>query len=139
MGDGIMIIFGYPHHTENHAENAVKAAVEMQMALFGMQAEWAERYHLDIGFGVGINTDEVVIGTVGSDEFYDHTVLGRGVNSTARIESDCPGGEIHVSENTYKLLKDIYSFNYIGTRCYTSNGGEIDVYKTGFKLPGRKD
>ncbi len=134
MGDGIMIIFGYPQDTENHAENAVKAAIEMQMALFGLQAEWAERYNLDIGFGVGINTDEVMVSTVGSDEFYDHTVLGKGVNLAARIESDCPGGEVHVSENTYKQLRNTYHFRYVGSRKCASNSDNVNVYKTGFKL-----
>jgi adenylate cyclase len=138
MGDGIMIVFGYHQESENHAENAVRAAIEMQMALFGLQAEWAERYNLDIGFGVGINTDEVVVGTVGSDEFYDHTVLGRGVNLAARIESDCPGGEVHVSENTYKLLKRTYHFKHLDNRSYTVNSDPVAIYKTGFKLAGRR-
>lgn len=63
--------------------------------------------------GIGINTDEVVAGTIGSEEFCDYTVLGCGVNLASRLESICPGGLIYASEGTRSLLRDLFEFKEI--------------------------
>lgn len=128
MGDGIMVVFGYPESSSNHAENAVHAAGEMQAAMQPLLKTWAEKYDLQIGFGIGINTDNVVISTIGSQDFYDHTVLGQGVNIAARIEAFCPGGEVHVSKKTFELSREKFNFKYKGSFGYKNHQNAIDVY-----------
>ena len=84
---------------------------------------------VDIDLGIGINTDEVVVGTIGSEEFCDYTVLGSGVNIAARIERGCPGGEICVSRKTRSLLSDHYQCERMGRFDYKNVEKKIEVFR----------
>ena len=67
LGDGIFAIFGAPLELENHASNAVAAAVEMQMRMEEINA-WNEAQGFpQLEMGIGINTGEVIVGNIGSE------------------------------------------------------------------------
>jgi adenylate cyclase len=63
--------------------------------------KWLQKLGVDLKMGIGINTDEVVAGTIGSVEFCDYAVLGCGVNLASSIESACPGDMIYISDKTF--------------------------------------
>jgi adenylate cyclase len=129
IGDSLMVVWGNPVPIENHAERAVDSAIEMQAVMQGVKAKWKQKLGVEIMLGIGINTAEVVAGTIGTEEFCDYTVLGSGVNLASRLESFCPGGTVCVSEATYSLLKDIYTFSDFGTMTHKNNGGTVPVYQ----------
>jgi len=129
IGDGIMVVFGFPIPIGDHADYALKTAIEMQRVMVTLRKDWLKRFDVDIGMGIGINTDEVVVGSIGSDEFYDYTVLGNGVNLASRIESECPPSEIHVSSGTHEILKEKYKFEYIGEKQFRNIVRKEDVYR----------
>lgn len=129
IGDGLMVVFGFPIPMRDHSDYALQTALEMQLAMSGLREDWRRRFDVDVGMGIGINTDEVVVGTIGSDEFYDYTVLGNGVNLASRIESDCPAGEIHVSQKSFEILKDKYPFEYIGEKQFKNFNNKEEVYR----------
>ena len=108
-----MVIYGDPIPQIDHAERAINSAIQIQEIDKSFQSKWLKEYNTELEVGIGINTDEAILGTIGSEEYYDYTALGRGVNLASRLESGCPGGEIHVSKNTYDLLKEIYQFEFI--------------------------
>lgn len=129
IGDGIMAFFGDPIPQENHTERAALAALEMQQAMGVLSKEWALEGVPNIQIGIGINTDTVVVGNIGSEEFCDYTVLGQGVNLASRLESKCPGGDIHVTRHVYDRLHDRFLFEDLGERAYKNIQEAVPVYR----------
>jgi adenylate cyclase len=107
MGDSIMALFGAPWSSTKEIEHAVCCAAQMQIAMDAYNKE-NEKFGLpNLYMGIGINTGDAVIGKIGSDLYSDYTVVGDEVNLTSRIESHCLRGQILMSENTHKRVKDI--------------------------------
>jgi adenylate cyclase len=129
VGDSMMVVWGNPVPLENHAEKAVEAAIEMQAMMQSLKKKWQQKLGVDIMLGIGINTDEVVAGSIGSEEFCDYTVLGCGVNLASRLESICPGGLVYVSKETYSILNGIFEFKEIDDQENKNSYGISKVYK----------
>ncbi len=102
MGDAVMAVWGAPLKQQNHAELAVKAAVEMRRRLKKMQEKWLQEGKNVIDIGIGINTGDVIVGNMGSDQFADYTVIGDDVNLAARLEESARAGQILISESTFR-------------------------------------
>lgn len=100
LGDGILVIFGAPGAMEDHARRAVACALAMQRAM-GRVNERVERLGLGpLQMGIGINTGDVVVGTIGSEKRMKYGVVGSPVNMTGRIEAATVGGQILVTAST---------------------------------------
>ena len=98
LGDGMFIIFGAPVEKENHAKDAVAAAIAMQNRMKEVN-EWnASHGYEQLSMGIGINTDEVILGNIGSERRTKYGVMGSAVNLTGRIESYTTDGQILISE-----------------------------------------
>ncbi len=106
IGDAIMAVYGAPLMQEDHAKKACLTAIEMMDRLNSMRQTWEARGlpHLDIG--IGINTGNMVVGNVGSEQKYDYTVIGDNVNLASRLEglNKLYGTNIIISE---RVLKEI--------------------------------
>lgn len=129
IGDSMMVVWGNPIAVENHTEKAVESAIEMQAMMVGLQKKWHKKLGVDIMLGIGIHTDEVVAGTIGSEEFSDYTVLGCGVNLASRLESICPGGQICTSKEVYSLLNKQHDFKKLGDLKQKNNVKTTEVYR----------
>ena len=110
IGDAIMAAFGIPVPHEDDADRAVRCAVAMLRELATWNARRADEGKMPIDIGIGLNTDNVVSGNIGSKKRMDYTIIGDGVNLAARLESACKqyGAHILVSEFTYRQLKGTY-------------------------------
>ncbi len=107
IGDAVMAFWGAPIKTDDHADKAVMTAVEMINALDEVNRLTREKNYPEIEIGLGINTDNVILGNIGSERKLDYTVIGDGVNLASRLEGltkiyHCP---IIISEYTYGALK----------------------------------
>ena len=106
LGDGIFTVFGAPKDLEDHPTNAVKCAVEMQRAMRDVN-EWNKQNgYPELQMGIGINTGPAVVGNIGSEKAMKYGCMGSTVNVTGRLESLTIGGQVFVTENTAKLLKE---------------------------------
>lgn len=113
MGDGLLAVFGAPvSYMDNH-ENAVSAAIDMVERLDVINNKFAELLGTEIKIGIGINSGEVVVGNVGTDNYMEYTVIGDTVNIASRMEniSKQKPNSIIVSEDTYELVKDSFEFS----------------------------
>jgi adenylate cyclase len=87
VGDEIMAFWGAPADQPDHAERAVRCALDMIDGLSGLQKKWALEGKDIIDCGIGINTGEVLIGNVGAaGKKMDYTLIGDNVNLAARVE-----------------------------------------------------
>ena len=111
IGDAILVLFGAPIHREDDAVRAVASAIAMQLAMRSVNDKLVEMQLPEIAMGIGINTGEVVAGNIGSQSRAKYAVVGNHVNLTARIESYTVGGQILISETTYKEVEAIAKTN----------------------------
>ncbi|MGE5468686.1 MAG: GAF domain-containing protein [Ignavibacteria bacterium] len=110
IGDAIMAAFGIPVAHDDDCDRAVRTAVAMMKTLSEWNVHRVADGKLPVDIGIGLNTDMVVSGNIGSKKRMDYTIIGDGVNLAARLESACKqyGAHILISEFTYKQLKGTY-------------------------------
>ena len=102
MGDGILVLFGAPTLREDDAARAVACACAMQLAMRQVNEKMKELGFPQLEMGIGINTGIVVVGNIGSEKRTKYGIVGSQVNLTYRIESNTTGGQILISEQTFK-------------------------------------
>ena len=121
IGDAYMAVCGLPNPTPNHAQNTVRAALEI--AHFIHERSLKERV---FGIRIGINSGAVVAGIVGVKKFaYD--IWGDSVNIAARMEQNGESGKINISESTYQLVKNDFICYYRG-EIEAKNKGGLRMY-----------
>ncbi|MEO6393490.1 MAG: adenylate/guanylate cyclase domain-containing protein, partial [Pyrinomonadaceae bacterium] len=98
IGDGLMALFGAPTATPDDACNALHAAVAMQRSVKKINEELVVEGFNAIGIGVGLHTGEATVGYIGSERRSEYTAIGDTVNLASRLESNCLGGQILISE-----------------------------------------
>ena len=110
IGDAIMAGFGVPVPHEDDVDRAVRAAIAMMRELWKWNEVRLAEGRPPVDIGIGLNTDTIVSGNIGSRKRMDYTMIGDGVNLASRLESACKqyGAHILVSELTWKKLRGTY-------------------------------
>lgn len=108
IGDAIMAVFGSPLPLEDHPWMAVQTAIDMRHRLVEFNQHRAKLQKAPIKIGIGINSDTVISGNIGSSKRMEFTAIGDGVNLGARLESTSKlyGTDIVISETTYRPCAD---------------------------------
>ncbi len=106
MGDSIMVLFGVPGSRSDDVARALSCAVEMQVWMRDFSAGQRNNGLPELFMGIGINTGNVLAGTLGSDVYSEYTVIGDEVNLTSRIEAFSLRGQVLISESTYGRASD---------------------------------
>ena len=107
IGDAIFAIFGAPIAHFDHAERAAAAAIAMQRSMASVNEAHAKRGLPRFEMGIGINTGEAVVGSIGSEQRAKYAVVGAAVNLAARVEGCTVGGQILLSPSTYACVRDL--------------------------------
>ena len=129
MGDCIMAFWNAPLNTPNHAQLAVKTAIQMQKQLKKLNKQLTKEKLPNINRGIGINTGEALVGNMGSDQRFDYSVIGDDVNLASRLESSSKtlGSTLVIGEKTRKQCKKI-KFKSLGTIQVKGKTENIKVY-----------
>ena len=101
MGDSIMAHFSESASGKAPEQRAVLCALDLQLAMDALNAEHQKSGLPELFLGIGINTGSVLVGTLGSERYQTHTVIGEEVNIAARIEALSLRGQVLLSETTY--------------------------------------
>ena len=102
IGDAIMALFGAPADREDDAERAAACAVAMQLAMAAVNDKNRRDGLPEVEMGVAVNTGEVIVGNIGSETRAKYGVVGTNVNLTSRIQSFTLGGQVLISDATYR-------------------------------------
>ena len=115
IGDAIMAGFGIPVSNDDDEDRGVRAGINMIKRLWEWNKIREKDGKMPVDMGLGLNTDKVVSGNIGSSKRMDYTMIGDGVNLAARLESACKAysARILISDFTYKKLKGTYQIRYI--------------------------
>jgi adenylate cyclase len=128
IGDAIMAVFGAPLDMPDHAERAVRAALEMREKLAEFNTQRPEGPLLQVR--VGINSGRAVAGEIGSVNKMEYTVLGDTVNTASRLESSvATPGSVVIGENTYGRVKDRFRIRSLGKRALKGKELEVAAYE----------
>jgi adenylate cyclase len=131
IGDAVMAAFGIPEAHEDDADRAVRAAISMINTLRKWNEQRAAEGKLPVDIGVGLNTDRVVSGNIGSKKRMDYTIIGDGVNLASRLESACKqyGARILISEFTFHKLKGTYRTREIDLAVVKGKTRPVAIYE----------
>lgn len=115
IGDAIMAGFGIPLAHDDDEDRGVRAGINMIRRLWDWNSLREGDGKPSVEMGLGLNTDKVVSGNIGSSKRMDYTMIGDGVNLAARLESACKSysARILISDFTYQRLKGTYQIRYI--------------------------
>ena len=103
IGDAVMAVFGLPVRHEDDGLRAVRAALEMKIALAALAERLARERGVRLTFAIGVNTGEVVAGDASLGQ---RLVTGDAVNVAARLEQAAPVHEVLIGDLTYRLVRD---------------------------------
>ena len=122
LGDGLLVLFGAPEPSPDHALSAVRAALRMAALLPALNAIWPLRDQRPLRIGIGIHSGLLMDGIVGRGRRVEYTVIGDAVNAASRVEEYTkevlarrieregddgqPGAIILISQATYEKVKD---------------------------------
>jgi len=104
LGDGVMARFGHPYRTGQETLQALYAAIDMQQAAFAMGDVLRHMDYEPISIGVGINTGEALICTVGDESYREVTVIGAPVNIASKMEDEARADEIVLTEQAMEYV-----------------------------------
>jgi len=124
IGDSVMAIYNMPISQMDHADRAVKTGVEIIEA----SRELNKRLRNRISLGVGINTGEAVIGSMGTESYKEYTAVGDTVNTAARLQGEAKDSVV-ISEATKNSLRNKIRLVSIGSLSLKGKIEKINAYR----------
>jgi adenylate cyclase len=131
IGDEIEAVFGAPLARADHAELAVRAALDMRARLEALNAERRRTGKVALRHGIGVHTGRVLAGNIGSSERLAYALVGDAVNLASRIQdlNKQFGSDILVSDTTRRLLAGGFACRPLPAVRVKGKSTEVEVYQ----------
>jgi adenylate cyclase len=135
IGDCVMALYNVPIEDPDHVMNAMRTALEMQERTLAVSARWEQRLGAVIRSGIGINTGDAVVGTMGSRQRLEYTAIGDTINLGSRLEALTKehGVAIIISEFTQRALPADFLTRELGEVTVRGRSQPVKIYGV---LPG---
>ncbi|MGD1805596.1 GAF domain-containing protein [Dapis sp. BLCC M126] len=136
IGDALMAVFGSPAPLVDHPLCAMQAGVEMRQRLQVYNEDRVAKNKKAISIGMGIHSDEVVSGNIGSSKRMELTSIGDGVNLASRLEGTSKqyGTDLVISDNTYQPYKELLWVRELDLITVKGKSKPVRIYELlGFK------
>jgi adenylate cyclase len=131
IGDGVMAFWGAPALLEDHAWHACLAALRAQRGMDSLNERWVSEGLKPLRVRIGIHSDAVLVGNIGSSARMEYTVMGDGVNVAARLEGTNKeyGTRICISHNVFKEAGERLCVRPIDDVAVKGRRGKIPTYE----------
>jgi len=106
LGDAVMAFFNVPIKHDDHVLRAVNAAFQIQEGVMRINTTLNGVFVL--GVGIGIATGTALTTNMGSTNCSDYTMVGDSINIASRLQEQATAGEILVTEDVYKTIKEVF-------------------------------
>jgi class 3 adenylate cyclase/tetratricopeptide (TPR) repeat protein len=130
LGDGVMALFGAPVAHEDHAIRACHAALDMHSAIRSYGEELRRSQGLPLlQVRVGLNSGEVVVGSIGNDLHMEYTAVGQTTHLAARMEQLASPGATLLTSATLQLAEGYVSVRPHGLVNVKGLREPVEVYE----------
>ena len=136
IGDAIMAVWGAPKGSDKDSHLALKACLEMRVALNELNKTRIARGEPPIAIGMGLHAGDAISGTIGSDERMEYTVIGNTVNTGSRIEASTKafGTDLLISDTVLENVGEDFKVEYAGAAEVKGRSEALKLYKVrGYK------
>ena len=126
MGDAVMAVF----RGDFHLDKAIDAAIAVRTQISVLPSV-REHVPFTPKVSIGINCGEMISGNIGSASLrrLDYTVIGDAVNTAQRLQSVAKAGQIIISEQSYKKVKDSFNCLYVGEVILKNKSTPVNIYE----------
>jgi adenylate cyclase len=129
VGDEIIGLFGAPISIDDAPFKAVACGIAMLQGLEEFNRTRAAENQSPIRIGIGINTGNVITGTIGSTRALQYTAIGDAMNVASRLVNVAASGEIIISENTYRHVAGRVEATQLPPVKVKGKAEELKVYR----------
>lgn len=137
VGDEIIGLFGAPIAIDDAPFKAVSCALAMLKALDEFNHTRKSENLSEIRIGIGINTGNVITGSIGSTRALQYTAIGDAMNVASRLVNVAKSGEIIISEDTYRKIGPRVDAIALPKIKVKGKADELSVYRVlGLRDPG---
>jgi len=123
IGDAVMAVWGTPTATEDDAERAVRAALDLVAAVSALGDEVGAP---DLRARAGVLTGEAAV-TIGAEG--EGMVAGDLVNTASRIQSIAPPGTAYVGDSTRRATEQTIAYEDAGSHELTGKSGLFPLWR----------
>ncbi len=127
-GDGIMIFFNDPIPMENHSQNAIELAIEMQREFPKLRDNW-KKMGFELGLGVGVTRGFATLGMIGFEGRYDYAAIGSVCNIAARLSDEAQDGDILFDLKTFSNINHIDPIEKLGGKVIRGFARSMEIFR----------
>jgi class 3 adenylate cyclase/tetratricopeptide (TPR) repeat protein len=136
IGDGVLVYFGYPTPHEDDARRAVKAGLDLLVAVRDIADEAKRRHGFELAVRVAIHTGMVVRADMGPPASPDpDAIVGETPNIAARLQDRASAGSLVISGDTHRLVRGYFVFEPLGSLELRGVSRAIDAYEVAGEVP----
>jgi class 3 adenylate cyclase len=129
LGDGLLVYFGYPQAHEDDAQRAVRTGLGIVDALGQLNVRLVSERGIQVAVRVGIHTDLVVVGQMGSGGRHEQLALGETPNVAARLQDLAAPDTVVISAATVRLVQGLFECRELGPQTLKGVATPVLVYR----------